>query len=87
MSKEVLHINGLLLEEAAVYATKRGVDLSSVVENFFSGWISDDSVEDKISRFHISEEVKSVTRHAGNPAVSIDPEEEKDRYFSEKYGL
>ena len=86
-TKDTLHINGVLLEEAAVYASRKGVDLSSVVENFLSKWVSDNSVWDKIDNFPVSDEVRSLTRHAGSFTHNLDPEEERDGYFSEKYGL
>ena len=86
-TKDTLHINGVLLEEAAVYASRKGVDLSSVVENFLSKWVSDNSVWDKIADFPVSDEVKSLTRHAGSFTRNLNPEEEREEYFSEKYGL
>lgn len=87
MEQVALHINDAILHEASLYAKEQGVDLSVVVESFLKRWISKPSLAEKISKFPISNEVKSLTSHLKVDGNIIDWEKEKENYLTEKYGL
>ena len=87
MEQVALHINDAILHEASLYAKEQGVDLSVVVESFLKRWISKPSLAEKIRKFPISNEVKSLTGHLKVDGNIIDWEKEKENYLIEKYGL
>lgn len=87
MEQVTLHINDAILHEASLYAKEQGVDLSVVVESFLKRWISKPSLAEKIRKFPISNEVKSLTSHLKVDGNIIDWEKEKENYLTEKYGL
>ena len=74
MEQVALHINDAILHEA-------------VVESFLKRWISKPSLAEKIRKFPISNEVKSLTSHLKVDGNIIDWEKEKENYLTEKYGL
>ena len=82
-----LHIDDVILRKAFFYAKMKGVDLSAVVENFLPQFVSTSlSYEDKIKKFPISQEVKSLVGHPKVDAAAIDWEKEKEDYLLQKYG-
>ena len=87
MEQVALHINDAVLHEASLYAKEQGVDLSVVIESFLKRWISKPSLAEKIRKFPISNEVKSLTSHLKVDGSVIDWEKEKENYLTEKYGL
>ena len=100
MEQVALHINDAILHEASLYAKEQGVDLSVVIESFLKRWISKPSLAEKIrkfpisnevksltGKFPISNEVKSLTGHLKVDGSVIDWEKEKENYLTEKYGL
>ena len=87
MEQVALHIDNVVLHEASLHAKEQGVDLSVVIESFLKRWISKPSLEDKIRKFPISKEVKSLAGHLKMEGNAIDWEKEKDNYLIEKYGL
>lgn len=87
MEQVALYINDAVLHEASLYAKEQGVDLSVVVESFLKRWISKPSLAEKIRKFPISNEVKSLTSHLKVDGNIIDWEKEKENYLTEKYGL
>lgn len=78
MEQVALHINDAILHEASLYAKEQGVDLSVVIESFLKRWISKPSLAEKIRKFPISNEVKSLTSHLKVDGNIIDWKKEKD---------
>lgn len=83
----MLEIDSSLLKRAKARAQADGTNLSTVVEELLSHWEAEQSAEEKLRHFKISDEVKSLSERT---SVIIDDAERKrlkDEYFKEKYGI
>lgn len=89
MKSEILHIDNALLHKAFSYTRSQGLDLSAILEDFLIQLIShsQSSVEEKIRKVKISNEVKSLAGRLNLEGNAVDWDEAKQAYFREKYGV
>ncbi len=82
-----LHINDSVLNSAQVYARLKGVSLSAVIEDFLAKWTREQSLEEKIANFPISNQVNSLAGRIKVDHQSVDWEKQRKEYLNEKYAL
>ena len=82
-----LKIDGLVLERALTHAKAKGLNLSALIESFLTHWTNEQTLEEKIKNFHISEEVKSLAGRISINDNEADYDKIKYEYFKEKYEL
>lgn len=58
----MLEIDSSLLKRAKARAQADGTNLSTVIEELLSHWKAEQSAEEKIRHFKISDEVKSLSK-------------------------
>lgn len=81
-----LHISNAVLRKALVCAESKGTNQSAVVESLLAQWTTEQTLEEKINNFPISDKVKSLAGRI-KTSKAVDWEQQKDEYFKEKYGL
>ncbi len=82
-----LYIDDSVLSRAQVYAQLKGISLSSIIESFLSKWTKEQSLEEKINKFPISNEVRSLAGRMKINANTVDLDLLRDDYLKEKYAL
>lgn len=74
-----------LMHEASLYAKLQGLSLAHVIENLLDKWVKEQSIEEKIKHFPISDEIISLSNRMDNSPVDLDYKSARDNYLNEKY--